>query len=63
MERAARRAAERFAAAGVRLASYTSVENADDVNDVRRAFGYARMNLWGRSYGSHLALATVPPSS
>jgi pimeloyl-ACP methyl ester carboxylesterase len=26
---------------------------------VRRAFGYARMNLWGRSYGSHLALATV----
>ncbi|HVJ03355.1 MAG TPA: alpha/beta fold hydrolase [Sphingomonas sp.] len=59
MERAARSAAERFATAGVRLASYTSVENADDVDDVRRAFDYARMNLWGRSYGSHLALATV----
>lgn len=59
MERAARSAVEHFAAAGVRLQSYTSVESADDVDAVRRAFGYPRINLWGRSYGSHLALATV----
>lgn len=59
IERASRLAVERFTAAGIRLASYTSVENADDVDAVRRAFGYSQMNLWGRSYGSHLALATV----
>ncbi len=59
MERAARAAAQRLETSGVRLTSYTTVENADDVDAVRRAFGYARMNLWGRSYGSHLALATV----
>lgn len=59
MERASRLAVAHFAAAGVRLASYTTVESADDVDTIREAFGYARMNLWGRSYGSHLALATV----
>lgn len=59
IDRAARLAADRFAASGVRLASYTTVESADDVEAVRRAFGYARLNLWGRSYGSHLALAMV----
>lgn len=59
IDRAARLAAARFTAAGVHLASYTTVESADDVEAVRRAFGYARLNLWGRSYGSHLALATV----
>lgn len=59
MERASRLAARHFAEAGIRLASYTTVENADDVDAVRRAFGYSGMNLWGRSYGSHLALATV----
>lgn len=59
IELAAKIAAARFAANGVWLASYTTVESADDVEAVRRAFGYARINLWGRSYGSHLALATV----
>ena len=59
MERASRLAAQHFAEAGIRLASYTTIENADDVDAVRRAFGYSGMNLWGRSYGSHLALATV----
>lgn len=59
MAHASRLAAERFAAAGVRLTSYTTVESADDVDAIRRAFGYAKMNLWGRSYGSHLALAAV----
>lgn len=59
IDRAARLAAARFAANGVRLESYTTVESADDVEAVQRAFGYARLNLWGRSYGSHLALATV----
>lgn len=59
MERASRLAAQHFAGAGIRLASYTTIENADDVDAVRRAFGYSGVNLWGRSYGSHLALATV----
>ncbi|HEY0624327.1 alpha/beta fold hydrolase [Sphingomonas sp.] len=59
IDRAARLAAARFAAEGVRLSSYTTVESADDVDAVRRACGYEQLNLWGRSYGSHLALATV----
>ncbi|MFL9841114.1 alpha/beta fold hydrolase [Sphingomonas sp. ST-64] len=59
MARDAHRAATRFAAADIRLLSYNTVENADDVDAIRRALGYAKINLWGRSYGSHLALATV----
>lgn len=59
IEHASRMAVDRLGKNGVGLASYTSVENAEDVDAVRRAFGYAQMNLWGRSYGSHLALATV----
>lgn len=59
MVSASRAAAAGLAARGVRLESYTTVESADDVDAVRRAFGYAKLNLWGRSYGSHLALATV----
>lgn len=59
IDHAARLAAERFAVNGVQLESYTNVESADDVAAVRRAYGYARLNLWGRSYGSHLALATA----
>ncbi|MDV3457194.1 alpha/beta fold hydrolase [Sphingomonas sp. HF-S4] len=59
IEAAARRARRLFVDSGVNLAAYNSIESADDVDAVRRALGYARISLWGRSYGSHLALATV----
>lgn len=59
MEAAARRVAAGFRARGIQLEAYNSRESADDVNAVRQALGYERITLWGRSYGSHLALATA----
>lgn len=59
MERAASAVAASFSARGIRLRAYNTRESADDVDDVRRALGYERITLWGRSYGSHLALATL----
>lgn len=44
---------------GVDLAAYTTAESADDIEDLRRAMGLERVSLWGMSYGTHLALATV----
>jgi pimeloyl-ACP methyl ester carboxylesterase len=44
---------------GVDLAGYTTVESADDVDALREALGADRINLWGSSYGSHLAFATI----
>lgn len=44
---------------GVDLAGYTSAESADDVAALARALGYEQINLYGASYGSHLALAVV----
>jgi len=59
MERTSRAVADGFTARGIRLKAYNTRESADDIEDVRRAFGYDRIVLWGRSYGSHLALATL----
>lgn len=44
---------------GVDLAGYTSVESADDIDALRQALGVEQLNLYGASYGSHLALATI----
>lgn len=41
---------------GVDLAAYNTVENAADINDLRRALRYPKITLVGGSYGSHLAL-------
>lgn len=51
--------ATRLRAAGIQLDAYNTRESADDVADVCKALGYARATLWGRSYGTHLALATT----
>jgi pimeloyl-ACP methyl ester carboxylesterase len=59
MERASKAVATAFTARGIHLPAYNTRESADDVEDVRRALGYDRITLWGRSYGSHLALATL----
>jgi pimeloyl-ACP methyl ester carboxylesterase len=59
MEKVSREVAAGFAARGIHLEAYNTRESADDIEDVRRALGYERITLWGRSYGSHLALAVL----
>lgn len=42
---------------GVDQAGYTTIQNAQDLDDLRKALGYKQWNLFGGSYGSRLALA------
>jgi pimeloyl-ACP methyl ester carboxylesterase len=49
----------RLTSGGPRLASYTSAENAADLDDLRRALGYDQWNLYGISYGTRLALTAM----
>lgn len=51
--------AEKCESDGVDLAAFNSQENADDIDALRAALGYETMDLWGVSYGSHLALAVL----
>lgn len=44
---------------GVDLTGYNTVENADDIEDLRKALGARKINLVGISYGTHLSLATL----
>jgi pimeloyl-ACP methyl ester carboxylesterase len=41
------------------LTAYNSAASAADVNDLRLALGYDRINLWGVSYGTRLALTVM----
>ena len=61
-------AAQRYSAArlgaywrerGVDPNDYNTVESAHDVDDLRKALGAERVNLYGASYGSHLGLAVL----
>ncbi|HEX8625014.1 MAG TPA: alpha/beta hydrolase [Allosphingosinicella sp.] len=56
---AARRCAESWRRRGVDLGAYNTNASADDLNDIRKALGAEKMVLWGLSYGSHWALATI----
>jgi pimeloyl-ACP methyl ester carboxylesterase len=44
---------------GVAIDGYTTLQNAHDIDDLRRALGVEKVNLWGISYGSHLGLAMM----
>ena len=44
---------------GVDLNAYNTIENAHDVNDIRRALGVDKVNLHCASYGSHLGLTVL----
>ena len=48
--------ASELAAAGVDAAQYTTAAWVADLDAVRNALGYARINLWGGSYGTRAAL-------
>lgn len=44
---------------GVAMSGYNTEQSADDVEDLRRHLGAERINLWGISYGTHLALSVL----
>lgn len=46
---------DRLAAEGANLSAYDSLENAADVDALRRALGYEQVHLYGVSYGTMLA--------
>ena len=54
-----RAVANRLRADGVDLSAFNTNENADDLAALRHALGYEQVNLWGTSYGSHLALTLL----
>lgn len=58
-EHASRTVAAQMHERGIELQAYNTEESADDLDAVRQALGEERWTLWGRSYGSHLALATA----
>lgn len=57
LRREGERCAAAWRAAGVDLDAYSTRESARDVEALRRALGVPRIDLWGMSYGTHLALA------
>ena len=59
MTDAVRRCAERLRREGVDINGYNTIENAADLDDLRKALGVPKLTLWGISYGTHLAAATL----
>lgn len=49
----------RWRAAGVAVKGYTTEQSADDVEALRKALGVPKLDLWGISYGTHLAMAIM----
>jgi pimeloyl-ACP methyl ester carboxylesterase len=45
--------------AGVAMTGYNTEQSADDIDDLRRHLGVEKIDLWGISYGSHLALSVL----
>jgi pimeloyl-ACP methyl ester carboxylesterase len=51
--------AERAGAKGIDLNAYNTRASAADLEDLRKALGAQKLVLWGISYGTHLAFATM----
>ena len=45
--------------AGVAMRGYNTAESADDIDALRRHLGAEKIDLWGISYGTHLALSVL----
>lgn len=54
-----RRCRQRLLAAGIDLSAYTSASSAADLEDMRLALGYEKLNLYAVSYGTRLALTFI----
>ena len=48
-----------WTATGVAMRGYNTAESADDIDDLRRHLGAETIDLWGISYGTHLALSVL----
>ncbi|XXF76331.1 alpha/beta fold hydrolase [Myxococcaceae bacterium GXIMD 01537] len=59
MASAARRCRATLTASGVDLDGYTTDATAHDIEDLRKALGYAKWNLYGLSYSTRLMLTVV----
>ncbi len=53
------RCRDRLQSQGIDLAAYNTTESAADVNDIRLALGYSKLDLFGASYGTRLALTVM----
>jgi pimeloyl-ACP methyl ester carboxylesterase len=51
--------ADTFKHRGIDIKGYNSIQNADDLNDIRIALGLGKVNLLAISYGTHLALTAA----
>lgn len=56
---AARRCQDYWTDVGLAYKGLTVPQAAADVDDVRKALGYKKMQLWGGSFGSHWAIAVM----
>lgn len=54
-----RAAWDAWTARGIGMRGYTTAESADDLDALRVHLGAERIDLWGISYGSHLALSAL----
>jgi pimeloyl-ACP methyl ester carboxylesterase len=59
LAQSARDCADYWRSKGVDLTAYNTNESADDVDDLRRALGAAKLSLLGHSYGTELGLAII----
>ena len=50
---------DRLVKDGVNLAAYNTAQNAADIEALRQAMGYDKINLYGTSYGTRLALTAL----
>ena len=48
-----------WASEGIAIEGYTTLESVADLSDLRRHLGAPQLDLWGISYGTHLALAAM----
>ena len=58
-EMLARQCAVFWRDAGVDLNGYNTAESADDLEELRLALGVEKLDLWGISYGTHLAFSAL----